>query len=55
VIGRFPGEISGVQVGQIGTNGANLLHIRGRKVTRLVLDWDREHALADVGVLPEFS
>ena len=47
------GKISGLQVGQIGTKGANVFHIRGRKVTRLVLDWDREHALADVGLAPE--
>jgi hypothetical protein len=42
------GRISGRQVGQIGTKGANLFHIRGRKVTRLVRHRDREHALADL-------
>lgn len=49
------GKTSGLQVGQIGTKGANLFHIRGRKVTRLVLHWDRERALADVGLPPEIS
>ena len=44
------GKTSGLQIGEIGTKGANLFHIRGRKVTRLVLHWDREQALADVGL-----
>ena len=44
------GKTSGLQTGEIGTKGANLFHIRGRKVTRLVLHWDREQALADVGL-----
>ena len=29
---------------------ANLFEIRGGEVTRLVLYWDRDHALADLGV-----
>jgi hypothetical protein len=49
------GKISGLQGGQIATKGANLFHIRGRKVTRLVLHWDRERALADVGLPTEVS
>ena len=30
--------------------GANLFHVRGGKVTRLVLYWDRERALEAVGL-----
>ena len=44
------GKISGVQLGELGTRGANLFHIRSRKVTRLVLHWDPDLALADLGL-----
>ena len=44
------GKTSGLPIGEIGTKGANLFHIRGRKVTRLVLHWDRDQALADLGL-----
>jgi hypothetical protein len=29
---------------------ANLFHVRGNKVTRLIAYYDREHALADLGL-----
>ena len=44
------GKASGFDLGQMRTIGANLFHIRGGKVTRLVLYWDRERALEAVGL-----
>jgi ketosteroid isomerase-like protein len=43
-------KASGVQVGQMR---ANVFHVRGGKVIRLVAYWDRERALADLGLAPE--
>jgi len=47
------GKASGLEVGQIRTKAANVFYLRGGKVTRLVLYWDRERALADLGLAPE--
>jgi ketosteroid isomerase-like protein len=44
------GRTSGMEVGDIQMKGANVFHVRGGKVTRLVLYWDRERAFADVGL-----
>ena len=44
------GRTSGLEVDQMRAEGANLFHIRAGKVTRLVLYWNRERALADVGL-----
>ena len=48
LIGR--GKTSGLEVGDIQMNGADLFHVRDGKVMRLVLYWDRDNALPDVGL-----
>jgi ketosteroid isomerase-like protein len=47
------GKSSGMEVGQFGTEGAWLFHIHDSRVTRLVAYFDRENALADLGLAPE--
>jgi ketosteroid isomerase-like protein len=44
-------KASGLEIGQ---SRANVFHVRGGKVTRLVAYWDRERALADVGLAPQY-
>ena len=41
------GKTSGVEIGQMQSNGANLFHIRDGKVTKLVIS---DRALADLGL-----
>jgi ketosteroid isomerase-like protein len=54
VLVRFSGrgKTSGLEIGRMGTNNACLLEIDGGSVTRLVLYWDRERLLADLGIAP---
>ena len=44
------GRTSGLEIGEIASKGADLFHVSDGKVTRLVLYWDRERALADLGL-----
>src|SRR5215211_5383193 len=45
---RGRGKTSGLELGQIATEGAAVLHVRGGKVTKLVLYYERDRALADL-------
>jgi ketosteroid isomerase-like protein len=44
------GKRSGMEMGQLGMNGAHLFHLDNGKVTRLVVYYDSDQALADLGL-----
>jgi ketosteroid isomerase-like protein len=44
------GKTSGLELGQIGTKGASLFHLRDGQVTRLVQYLDRERGLEAAGL-----
>jgi ketosteroid isomerase-like protein len=52
VVAQFStrGKTSGLEVGQVRSKGASLLHVRNGKVTRIVLYFHYENALADLGL-----
>jgi hypothetical protein len=47
------GRTSGLEVGQVRRRGATLWHVCDAKATSLVIYWDRDRALADLGLTPE--
>ncbi len=55
VLGAFRarGKASGVDLEQLRTTGANVFHLRDGHVIKLVIYFDRGHALADLGLAPE--
>ena len=44
------GKTSGLELEELRTEGATLWHVHDGKVVKLVLYWDRERALADLGL-----
>jgi ketosteroid isomerase-like protein len=47
------GKTSGLELRQVRSKGADLFHVHDGKVTRIVLYFDRDRALADLGLAPE--
>jgi ketosteroid isomerase-like protein len=50
---RGPGKTSGLELGKLQAKGAALFHVRDGRVTKLVRYWDRDRALANLGLAPE--
>jgi hypothetical protein len=44
------GKHSGLEIGEMHAKSATICHIRGGKVTKMILYYERENALADLGL-----
>ena len=44
------GKQSGLEIDEMHAKGATVCHVRGGKVTRMVLCYERENAFADLGL-----
>ncbi|HWX97344.1 MAG TPA: nuclear transport factor 2 family protein [Solirubrobacteraceae bacterium] len=51
--GTGRGKASGLDAAQVRSEGANLFHISGGRVKRLVVYFNRERAFTDLGLGPE--
>jgi hypothetical protein len=49
------GKASGLVLGEMRASAASLFQVRSGRVTKLVLYWDRERALADLGLTPDLD
>jgi ketosteroid isomerase-like protein len=47
------GKTSGLEIGQMRAQATNVFHIRDGQATRIIHYFDRERALADLGLAPE--
>jgi hypothetical protein len=47
------GKTSGLEIAQMATKGAVIFHVRSGQITRIALYFDRERALADLGMTSE--
>jgi ketosteroid isomerase-like protein len=47
------GQASGMEVRSTPGLGASVFHVRDGRVAKLLVYWDRAHALADLGLAPE--